>query len=226
MKMNNVTLGKVLKAMYKLSGKTLTQLSDDTDLTVDTINNLFYARVQKPGLAGVNALVNAMGFSIQQLMNFLEQNPDISDGCDVTEVFTKYITDAGDTVSPAAPAKEPVKHTKSGLSEEIELLNAEHEKQLDRFRAANQRHMDQMQEQHNRQIEQMELHKKQMEQHFDRSVKEIKEIHKQEIDQMEKEDLRIRKSNRLLTIAVSIETGCILLVIILDVINRSIGWLR
>ena len=52
--MNNLALGKTLKAMYKLSGKTLTQLSDETDLTVDTINNLFYARIQKPGLAGVN----------------------------------------------------------------------------------------------------------------------------------------------------------------------------
>ena len=63
--MNNMALGKTLKAMYKLSGKTLTHLSDETDLTVDTINNLLYARIQKPGLAGVNALVKAMGFSIQ-----------------------------------------------------------------------------------------------------------------------------------------------------------------
>ena len=226
MQMNNITLGKVLKAMYKLSGKTLTQLSDETDLTVDTINNLFYARVQKPGLAGVNALVNAMGFSIQQLMTFLEQNPNISEGCDVTEVFTKYIADAGDTISPAAPAKEPVKHTKSSLSEEIELLNEEHEKQLDRFRAAHQRHMDQMQEQHNRQIEQMEFHEKQMEQHYNRSIIELKEAYNQEMEHMEKETMRTRKSSRLLTIAVSIETGLILLLLILDMINHNIGWLR
>ena len=38
--MNNIALGKTLKAMYKLSGKTLTQLSDESGLTLDTINNL------------------------------------------------------------------------------------------------------------------------------------------------------------------------------------------
>lgn len=75
--MNNVLLGKTLKAMYKLSGKTLNQLSDETDLTVDTINNLFYARVQKPGLAGVQSLVEAMGFSMQQLLSFLDENPEL-----------------------------------------------------------------------------------------------------------------------------------------------------
>lgn len=75
--MNNVLLGKTIKAMYKMSGKTLTQLSDETGLSVDTINNLFYARIQKPGLDGVNTLVNAMGFSLQQVMEFLQTYPDL-----------------------------------------------------------------------------------------------------------------------------------------------------
>ena len=33
--MNNLTLGKVLKAMYKLSGKTMMQLSDESGLTLE-----------------------------------------------------------------------------------------------------------------------------------------------------------------------------------------------
>ena len=55
--MSNILLDKVIKTMYKLSGKTLTRLADETVLTADTINNLFYARIQKPGPAGVSALL-------------------------------------------------------------------------------------------------------------------------------------------------------------------------
>ena len=92
--MNNILLGKTLKAMYKLSGKTLSQLSDETGLTIDTINNLFYARVQKPGLAGVQTLVNAMGFSLQQLITFLDEHPDLPEDCDITELFTAALASA------------------------------------------------------------------------------------------------------------------------------------
>ena len=217
--MNNLALGKTLKAMYKLSGKTLTQLSDETDLTVDTINNLFYARIQKPGLAGVNALVNAMGFSIQQLMAFLDENPNLPEDCDVTDLFTKYISSAADTNAPVKPAKEVVKGTKGSFSAEIELLNAEHEKQLDRFRATHQRYVEQLQEQHDRQIGQME-------QQLDKSTAEIKAVHAQEIEHLGKENARLQRTGRTLSIAVGIETALILLLLILDALNRSVGWLR
>ena len=224
--MSNITLGKVLKAMYKLSGKTLTQLSEETDLTVDTINNLFYARIQKPGLIGVNALVNAMGFSIQQLMRFLEEHPELSEDCDVTAMFTNYISAAEYTNAPAAPAKRIVKDTKDKLPDEIVLLNEEHEKQLDRFRAAYQRHEEQLREQHDRQIDQIQAQTQRMEQHFDKSVNALKEAHAQEISRIEKESAHQRKIGKFLAIAVSVETGVILLLLILDMINRNIGWLR
>ena len=217
--MNNLALGKTLKAMYKLSGKTLTQLSDETDLTVDTINNLFYARIQKPGLAGVNALVKAMGYSIQQLIVFLDENPDISEDCDVTELFTKYISSAADANAPVKPAKEVVKDTKGNISAEIELLNAEHEKQLDRFRATHQRYVERLQEQYDRQIGQMG-------QQFDKSTAEIKAVHAQEIEHLDKENARLQRTGRTLSIAVGIETALILLLLILDALNRSVGWLR
>ncbi|MCQ2458669.1 MAG: helix-turn-helix domain-containing protein [Clostridia bacterium] len=224
--MNNITLGRVLKAMYKLSGKTLTQLSDETGLTVDTINNLMYARIQKPGLAGVNALVNAMGFKIQQLMAFLEEHPDIPEDSDTVELFTKYIASADDTNKYAAPAKETVRAAKGSFPAEIEMLNEEHEKQLDRFRAANQRHMEQLQAQHNSQLTEMQEHNKQMEQHFGKSIEALKETHAQEIRRLEKEGSRHRKTITFLTVALSVETAVILLMIIVDLINRNIGWFR
>ncbi|MDO5435007.1 MAG: hypothetical protein Q4G19_01400 [Clostridia bacterium] len=224
--MNNVTLGKVLKAMYKLSGKTLTQLSDETSLTVDNINNLLYARIQKPGLAGVNALVNAMGFRIQDLMAFLEAYPEIPEDSDTTELFTNYIHAADTANAPAAPAKEPVRAAKGSFAAEIGLLNDEHEKQLDRFRAANQRHMEQIREQYEGQLKQLQDQNKQMEQHFDKSVAVLRETHAQEIGHLEKEGSRHRKTITFLTIAISMETAVILLMIIVDMINRNIGWFR
>lgn len=217
--MNNVILGKTIKAMYKLGGKTLTQLSDETGLTVDNINNLFYARIQKPSLSGVDILVRAMGFSIQQLMSFLEANPELTESSDVTELFTNYISAVSDTVPSAASAKEPVKSAKGSLAAEIEILNAEHEKQLDRFRATHQRYSEQLQEQHKNQVEQME-------QHFNRSMNEIRSAHEQEIERMDKENARLRKSGKALSIAVGVETAMLILVLVLDVINRSIGWFR
>ena len=224
--MNNITLGKVLKAMYKLSGKTLTQLSDETDLTVDTINNLFYARIQKPGLAGVNSLVNAMGFSIHQLMAFLTEHPDLPEACDVTEMFTKYIDAAEHTEKPVPAAKESAKNTKENLSEEIRILNEEHEKQLDRFKATHQRYSEQLQMQHNQQIEQMQAHEHQMELQFDKSISVLKETYAQETERIEKENTRLRKMSKILSIVFAFETFFVLLFLIIDMINRSVGWFR
>lgn len=224
--MNNVTLGRALKAMYKLSGKTLPQLSEETGLTVDTINNLFYARIQKPGLAGVNALVHSMGFTLLQLMTFLDDNPDISDDCDVTDLFTKYISDAEDTNESAVHTSETADSTKNALPAEIELINEEHQRQLDRFRATHQRYSAQLQEQHDRQIEQMQEHTRQLEQHFDRSLLTLKETHAREIERMEKESRSQKRIIRILAIAAGIETISILMLLISDMIIRTVGWIR
>lgn len=69
--MSTTTLGKILKAMQKLSGLSVGDLADRSDLTIDTVNNLFYARVQKPGFSGICSLVESMGFSLALLDNLL-----------------------------------------------------------------------------------------------------------------------------------------------------------
>ncbi len=219
--MNNIALGKTLKAMYKLSGKTLTRLSDETDLTVDTINNLFYARVQKPGLAGVNALVNAMGFTLQQLVSFLEQYPELPEDCDVTELFTNTV---------AAPemktTKEAARPVKAGQSAEVALLSEEHEKQMERYHAIHLQHVEQLKEQHREQIAQMQADQAQLEQHFYKSISALKETHERETERMDKEIAGQKKTIRLLTAAIIIETALALLVLAVDLINRGVGWLR
>lgn len=224
--MNNVLLGKTLKAMFRLSGKTLSQLSDETELTVDTINNLFYARVQKPGLASVQTLVNAMGFSLQQLLTFLDEHPDPPEDQDITELFTISVSTAADGASSVVPAPNPLPAAKSSLSAEIELINEAHEKQLDRFRATHQRYVDQLKEQHSRQIDQMQAHNRQMEQHFDHSVAELRSLHAQEIDHLDKHNARLRHALKTLVIVVVIENVLFLLLLLLDMIDRGIGWMR
>lgn len=224
--MNNVLLGKTLKAMYKLSGKTLSQLSDETELTVDTINNLFYARVQKPGLTGVQTLVSAMGFSLQQLLTFLDEHPDPPEDQDITELFTTSISAAADTASPVASAKSPALATKGNLAAEIELINEAHEKQLDRFRATHLRYVDQLKEQHSQQIDQMQAHNRQMEQHFDHSVAELRSLHAQEIDRLDKHNTRLRRAVKMLVTFIVFENGLFLLLLILDMIDHGVGWMR
>ena len=79
--------------------------------------------------------------------------------------------------------------------------------------------MEQIQEQHKNQIEQMERH-------FEKSLSELKSSHAQEIERLDKENTRLRKTGKTLSIAVGIETALILLLLILDVFNRSVGWFR
>ena len=104
--MNNVFLGKTLKAMYKLSGKTLQQLADETGLTLDTLNNVFYARLQKPGFFGVKMLVEATGYTVTDLVGFMEYAKDLPDTADITDELTKYLHSSPKT-PPAAESAVP-----------------------------------------------------------------------------------------------------------------------
>lgn len=153
--MNNNLLGKTLKAMYKQSGKTITQLSDETGLSIDSINNLFYARVQKPGLSDVDVLTRAMGFTLVQLMEFTAL--DFPADADITAAFAKF------TLAAEEPTKEmrilqpklqdPMEEK---VNNQISLLKAEHEKQLDRFRATHLLYVEQIQNQYKAQLADME----------------------------------------------------------------------
>ncbi len=113
--MDNILLGKVVKAMYKLSGKTLQQLSDETGLTVDTINNLFYARLQKPGYFGVESFVKATGFTMMQLSGFLDVARTLPDTADMTEALTEYMMQQEDT-GHTAESTEPVRERSAEMT--------------------------------------------------------------------------------------------------------------
>ena len=153
--MNNILLGKTLKAMYKQSGKTVTQLSDCTGLSIDTLNNLFYARVQKPGLSDVDSLTRAMGFSLAQLMDFMSR--DYPENADITAEFAKYTMACADAVqSPQDSQPSAAEAAENSESPEIRALKAEHEKQLDRFRATHLLYVEQIQNQYRAQLSDME----------------------------------------------------------------------
>lgn len=258
--MDNVLLGKTLKAMYKLSGKTLMQLSDETGLTVDTINNLFYARVQKPGFIGVSTFVKATGHAISELSGFLEVAETLPEEADIIDEFTKYLFSVKDTVPFAvttsaynsfvnATNNVSVNTTGAGgfsagnelpvtgkncadhstgcaLSKDgtathecclqIQTLNEEHEKQLDRFRATHLHYVDEINNKHREQISQMEEEIRKLTEHYDHSVGEIKKSHEREIQRQESEVKFLKRTNILLTLAlVAIATAAVILAVLI-----------
>lgn len=218
--MDIVLLGKVIKAMYKLSGKTLTQLSDETGLTVDTINNLFYARLQKPSYLGISALVKATGYTVAELSGFLETADTLPPEADITDEFTKYLFSVKKTVPVAETAKICTADADITGSHEccmqIKQLNEEHEKQLDRFRGIHLHYVEQLQERYKEQIAQMTENAKNVKEHYDHSVGEIKKSHLQEMERQEREIKTLKRLNMILTSAlIVIAVGAVVIALII-----------
>lgn len=227
--MNNVLLGKTIKAMYKLSGKTLTQLADETDLTIDTINNLFYARIQKPGFAGVNALVKASGFKISNFTEFLEMAEDLPEDTDITEAFTNYMTSAEDTVSSVKDTvPRTVSDTKTSgrnasgdspaiFSKELEALGNAYEKQIAELRTTHFQYVDSLRTQHKEQIEEMKSSAASLKAHYDHSVVEIKKTHAEEMARQDETIRQLKRTNLILFVALL--AGLITLIVIAFIIK-------
>lgn len=204
--MNTVLLGKTVKAMYKLSGKTLTQLADETGLTVDTLNNLFYARLQKPSFLGVSALVSATGYTVAELDGFMAHAEKLPADADITEEFTKYIFSVKETAPSVLPASTCKKTAGGTVSHEdcclqVKTMNEEHEHQLDRFRATHLHYVEQLNESHKEQLAQLEEFNRRLKEHYDHSVGEIKKAHAQEIDRLEQEMRHLKRLNWMLIAA-------------------------
>ena len=218
--MDNILLGKTIKAMYKLSGKTLTQLADETGLTIDTINNLFYARLQKPGFIGVSALVTATGHTVAELAGFLDYAKSLPGDADITDEFTKYLFSVTDTVPTVSPATDCSKntgdHAAGNCCLQIQPMNENHEKQLDRFRATHLHYVEQLSTRYQEQISQMDESSKKLKEHYDHSVEEIKKSHDREMKRREKEISALKRINLLETIAlIALAGGTVIVSLIL-----------
>lgn len=203
--MDNILLGKTIKAMYKLSGKTLNQLADETDLTIDTLNNLFYARLQKPGFFGVEKVVEATGYTIEELSGFLKLAKSLPKDADITEEFAKYIFSVKETAaivnSAVASPESAEDEGKCARCQQMKILNEEHEKQLDRFRATHLHYVDELHLRYQEQIKQMEASNQRLKELYDHSVSEIKKAHEHDNDDHKAEIRRAQNVNRWMTIA-------------------------
>ena len=214
--MDIVLLGKTIKAMYKLSGKTLMQLSEETNLTVDTINNLFYARLLKPSYLDITALVKATGYSIAELSGFLETADALPQDADITDEFTKYLFSAKE----ATPRAEPTKSCPSNAETtdihdccaRVKELNEDHEKQLDRFRATHLHYVEQIQQRYKEQIAQMSENENKLKAHYDHSVGEIKKSHMQEMERQDREIQSLKRLNMIHSVVLIIVAICALLI--------------
>lgn len=219
--MTNTLLGKILKSMYKLSGKTINQLSEETDLTVDTINNLFYARIQKPGFFGVVSLVIACGYSVTDLTGFLEVAKDLPDNADITEEFTKYLFSVKDTNSSVrltadCPVSANGHVTSHNGCTQILQLNEEHERELDRFRATHLHYVDELHTRYKEQIAQMENTDAQIKAQYDRTVEELRHDHETEINRQNTELSHLKRLNCILTVAIA--TVCVTALVLLSLV--------
>lgn len=194
--MGNVLLGKTCKAMYKLSGKTISQLSEETDLSVDTINNLFYARIQKPGFDGVTKFIRATGFHVRDMTNFLEMAEDLPETADITDEFTKYIFSSKENGSTVKSTKDTVPSAeklreKEAYFAEIEKMNAHYEEKLEKYKEAQLNYVSEIQTRYKDQIAKMDEAETRLLENYERSLQEIKESSQNEIR-------AVRTNNRLL----------------------------
>lgn len=213
--MNNILLGKTIKAMYKLSGKTLSRISEETDLTVDTINNLFYARIQKPSLGGVEMLVKDLGFTMQDLLGFLDANPNLPESADVTDLFTKYHQSVCDAVPAASSAisAAPSADTKS-LSPDT-MLRSDHEKAIELLRESHKEQVLLLQESADRSSKQ-----------YESTISSISSFFESSRERLEGDLKRLRKLYRVSALLFAVGSVIILLLLCIDFLNRSVGWLR
>lgn len=208
--MTVVTLGKAVKAMYKLSGKTLTQLSEETDLSIDTLNNFFYARLQKPSFLGVSKLVEATGYTMNNLAGFLEVADTLPENADYCEEFAKYIicSDSHDTSVIATIGSSAESTTASAnattlmsadadstvmlspnaavLKAQLDALSEAHEKELDRFKATHLRYVEELNLRHREQVDQIELQNNEY-------LEALKTTHDSQINQMENSFARLKE---------------------------------
>ena len=230
--MTNVELGLVLKAMYKFSGMTVGTLSEKTGITVDTINNLFYGRVQKPGFFGVVSLVETMGFRTEDLLCILREQPvkELPQN-KLTEILTAYAEkDDGNGQKPVVVAVKTEGQngkdeetlpsvTLKDLENQRRELNEEHERSLDRFKATHTHYCDELKQQYKDSLEQIRSGHEETVRKLENELTALR-------NNSEKEIGNLRKHNKRLTWALIAETALVVGVFIADIFNHQIGWLR
>lgn len=222
---NNVELGLVLKAMYKLSGMTVGALSEKTGITVDTLNNLFYGRVQKPGFFGVVTLVETMGYRVEDLLKVLREY-DVKDMPQntLTEILSGLDKQAGGekkepAAIPAASSKKETAISLESLEAQRKELNEEHERQLDRFKATHARYTDELKQQYHESLEMIRAGHAETVAKLQTELDDVKQNSTREIQ-------RLQKRNARLVWALIAETALVVGTFIADLLNHQIGWLR
>ncbi len=212
--MENIVLGKILKAMQKLSGLSVGELAEKADLTIDTVNNLFYARVQKPGFEGVCRLVECMGYTVSDLMTFMHDPAIVSmDIPQIMELIVAYTNANADHAAAAKDrenlreqavqaAKERILPQQGGatinydtLEQHNERQNELHEKQLDRFRNTHLTYVAQIREQYEAQLVQAEEFSKITIHGLEKLVEEQRERVRVTAERYERELTDIRVEN-------------------------------
>lgn len=229
--MNNQRLAKILKCMQKMSGKSIGELSDETELTVDTINNLLYARVQKPGFFGICSLTEAMGFKVEELLVLAKDDEtDEADAKELCEKLTGFLqarengenpASAGKTVeeTKTRPSKGVSPATQEALDRQKADLDQEHERQLDRFRSVHQGYAEKMKQQYDENLREVKMS-------CEKALANERAGSERLRQELTEENRRLQKKNSRLTILLIVETALIAALTVADLLLGYIGWFR
>ena len=176
--------------------------------------------MQKPSYLGITALVKATGYTVAELSGFLEMAESLSPEADITDEFTKYLFSVKDITPVAEIAKNCTANADNTEPHEccmqVKELNEEHEKQLDRFRATHLHYVEQLQERYKDQIAQMTENAKNLKEHYDHSVGEIKKSHLQEMERQDREIRTLKRLNMVLTLAlIVVAVGAVAIALII-----------
>lgn len=240
--MDNVVLGKLLKAMQKMSGKSITVLSDESGLTVDTINNLFYARIQKPGFEGVCSLSEVMGFPVEKLLEYLKNN-ELED-MEVAQI-TEFLAEAAeDGAEKKAVSAVSAKKNAGTAKADLASLEEAHEKEIERLRSGYARSVENLREQREESLRQMKESYAGLERTLDSQIALLKEERQKDfqfyekslndaekrytdvIGKLEKTVESQRRTIRRCITALILIFVCIIILLTVDKLCSDIGWFR
>lgn len=226
--------GKILKKWIQDAGVSYAYVSKETGITPDTLNNCMRGLVQDLRIERVFKIGLVTGHTVDEYVFEMMKDEEIDFVDQIAEVYTAEKSAPVIETKPA-PASAPAhKETHSAAFEEIsQRLHAEQNEILDRFKNVYTAYVEQLKDQIRQLKESREIMKHQYEKQLDTMERqhrehdaEIEKAHRANIDRADAENVRLRKSNRWKTIALTCETALIVGVCMFDLANHNIGWFR
>lgn len=219
--------GKILKKWIQDAGVSYAYVSKETGITPDTLNNCTRGLVQDLRIERVFKIGLVTGHTVDEYIFETMKDEEIDFVDQIAEVYTADNSAPVIETKPAPVSQPEHKETHAAAFEEISLrLHAEQNEILNRFKNVYTAYVEQLKESREIMKQQYEKQLDTMERQHREHYAEIEKAHRANIDRADAENVRLRKSNRWKTIALTCETVLIVGVCMFDLANHNIGWFR